>query len=91
MTRMAYHKFFHPKEALITNGVLNRELASAAGKPSHTPSDDVTMATTQRYIHKSFALDSGASVSQLPLLCLPIWSDTDGAEASCLSPFLWVH
>ena len=42
VTRMAYHKYFHPKEALITNGILNKELARAAGKIDHT------METTQR-------------------------------------------
>lgn len=48
VTRMAYYKFHHPKEALVANGVLNRELARAVGKVNHTPSE--TMATTtQRY------------------------------------------
>ena len=27
-----YYKYFHPKEVLISNGVLNRELSRAAGK-----------------------------------------------------------
>lgn len=44
VTRMAYYKFHHPKEALVANGVLNRELARAVGKVNHTPSE--TMATT---------------------------------------------
>ena len=46
VTRMAYYKFFHPKEALITTGVLNRELARAAG---HTPNDTMATTTPQRY------------------------------------------
>lgn len=32
VTRTAYYKYLHPKEALISNGVLNRELNRAAGK-----------------------------------------------------------
>lgn len=30
--RTAYHKYHHPKECLVTNGVLNREINNAAGK-----------------------------------------------------------
>ncbi|KAL7752326.1 hypothetical protein RI367_002372 [Sorochytrium milnesiophthora] len=32
VTRTSYFKYFHPKEVLVTNGVLNRELNRAAGK-----------------------------------------------------------
>ena len=55
VTRKVYYKFFHPKEVLITNGVLNREITRAAGKssPAHSPD---TAASTQRcaiyrYLH----------------------------------------
>uniref|UniRef100_A0A8C2J4Y0 Intraflagellar transport protein 52 homolog n=1 Tax=Cyprinus carpio TaxID=7962 RepID=A0A8C2J4Y0_CYPCA len=30
--RNVYYKYFHPKEALVSNGVLNREISRAAGK-----------------------------------------------------------
>ncbi|RVE72674.1 hypothetical protein OJAV_G00042820 [Oryzias javanicus] len=30
--RNTYYKYFHPKEALVSNGVLNREISRAAGK-----------------------------------------------------------
>ncbi|XP_072918084.1 intraflagellar transport protein 52 homolog isoform X2 [Hemitrygon akajei] len=30
--RNMYYKYFHPKEALISNGILNREISRAAGK-----------------------------------------------------------
>ena len=30
--RTCYYKYFHPKECLITNGVLNRAILEAAGK-----------------------------------------------------------
>lgn len=30
--RNVYYKYFHPKEALVSNGVLNREMSRAAGK-----------------------------------------------------------
>uniref|UniRef100_A0A8C2I9X9 Intraflagellar transport 52 homolog (Chlamydomonas) n=1 Tax=Cyprinus carpio TaxID=7962 RepID=A0A8C2I9X9_CYPCA len=29
--RNVYHKYFHPKEALVSSGVLNREISRAAG------------------------------------------------------------
>lgn len=32
VVRSVYYKYFHPKEALISNGVLNRSISKAAGK-----------------------------------------------------------
>ncbi|KAG8439890.1 hypothetical protein GDO86_005886 [Hymenochirus boettgeri] len=32
VVRNIYYKYFHPKEALISNGILNREISKAAGK-----------------------------------------------------------
>jgi intraflagellar transport protein 52 len=32
VVRTNYHKYFHPKECLISNGVLNRAVSEAAGK-----------------------------------------------------------
>ncbi|KAF8564175.1 Intraflagellar transport protein [Paragonimus westermani] len=32
VVRTSYYKYFHPKEALIPNGILNRAIAEAAGK-----------------------------------------------------------
>ncbi|KXJ27589.1 intraflagellar transport protein 52 homolog [Exaiptasia diaphana] len=32
VVRTVYYKYFHPKEALVSNGVLNREINRAAGK-----------------------------------------------------------
>ncbi|TKS71105.1 Intraflagellar transport protein 52 -like protein [Collichthys lucidus] len=32
VVRTVYYKYFHPKEALVSNGVLNREISRAAGK-----------------------------------------------------------
>ncbi|XP_061418542.1 intraflagellar transport protein 52 homolog [Lethenteron reissneri] len=38
--RNVYYKYYHPKEALISNGVLNREINRAAGKPVPGAGDD---------------------------------------------------
>lgn len=38
VVRTNFFKYFHPKEALISNGVLNRALPAAAGKA--LPEDD---------------------------------------------------
>ncbi|XP_013774231.1 intraflagellar transport protein 52 homolog [Limulus polyphemus] len=37
VVRTVYYKYFHPKEALVSNGVLNRSISQAAGKviPGH--------------------------------------------------------
>merc|ERR1719158_2598939 len=40
VVRTSYYKYFHPKEALITNGVLNRAISQAAGKSSFGPADE---------------------------------------------------
>ena len=40
MIRTVFYKYFHPKEALISNGVLNRSLAHAAGKVIKGSLDD---------------------------------------------------
>lgn len=32
VVRTSYYKYFHPKECLISNGVLNRAISQAAGK-----------------------------------------------------------
>eukprot|EP01012_Entosiphon_sulcatum_P048512 TRINITY_DN669_c0_g1_i1.p1 TRINITY_DN669_c0_g1~~TRINITY_DN669_c0_g1_i1.p1 ORF type:complete len:474 (-),score=112.31 TRINITY_DN669_c0_g1_i1:135-1556(-) len=34
VVRTVFHKYFHPKEVCVTNGILNRELNRAAGKAS---------------------------------------------------------
>ena len=36
VVRTNYHKYFHPKEVLISNGVLNRAISEAAGKVIYT-------------------------------------------------------
>jgi len=40
VVRTSYYKYFHPKEALITNGVLNRAISQAAGKNTFGGGDD---------------------------------------------------
>ncbi|KAM4622711.1 intraflagellar transport protein 52 homolog [Discoglossus pictus] len=40
VVRNVYYKYFHPKEALISNGVLNREISRAAGKEVSIVIDD---------------------------------------------------
>ena len=40
VVRTSYYKYYHPKEALVANGVLNRAVASAAGKSFPTGSED---------------------------------------------------
>jgi len=40
VVRTSYYKYFHPKEALITNGILNRAVSQAAGKNSFGGGDE---------------------------------------------------
>nr|CDS18304.1 intraflagellar transport protein 52 [Echinococcus granulosus] len=42
VVRTSYYKYFHPKEALIPNGIVNRAIGEAAGKTSaHSGGDEV--------------------------------------------------
>ena len=41
VVRSVYYKYFHPKEALVSNGVLNRAISRAAGKFVPGLDDDV--------------------------------------------------
>jgi intraflagellar transport protein 52 len=69
VTRMAYHKFHHPKEALVTNGVLNRELGRAASKSDHTHSDSVNTTLSQKSL--SFVYPFGGTLTvQKPAVSL---------------------
>ncbi|VDK35669.1 unnamed protein product [Taenia asiatica] len=40
VVRTSYYKYFHPKEALIPNGIINRAIGEAAGKASAQPGGD---------------------------------------------------
>ncbi|CUT99008.1 intraflagellar transport protein 52 [Echinococcus multilocularis] len=42
VVRTSYYKYFHPKEAIIPNGIVNRAIGEAAGKTSaHSGGDEV--------------------------------------------------
>lgn len=81
VVRTSYYKYFHPKEALIPNGVLNRAINQAAGKkvPSGTASDtDVTHAQAcVSFIYPygaTLAVDKGASpVLSTGSVCFPLF------------------
>jgi len=44
VVRTVHYKYFHPKEALITDGVLNREINQQVGKAPRDNSDDLNSA-----------------------------------------------
>ncbi len=41
VVRTNYHKYFHPKECLISNGVLNRGVSESAGRSGTKSGDGV--------------------------------------------------
>lgn len=51
VVRTSYYKYYHPKEALVANGVLNRAVAIAAGKAFPTGSEDEN---NLQYVYKRF-------------------------------------
>ncbi|XP_056461624.1 intraflagellar transport protein 52 homolog [Gadus chalcogrammus] len=61
VVRNVYYKYFHPKEALVSNGVLNREISRAAGKVvPGTTEDDSTRNNAQAL---TFVYPYGATLS----------------------------
>lgn len=52
VVRTAYFKYFHPKEALINNGILNRGLLQEANKIRKAAlGDDVSILNTINYVY----------------------------------------
>lgn len=49
--RNVYYKYYHPKEALVSNGVLNRAISQAAGKGVTSAEDD---SLNSQYVHFCF-------------------------------------
>lgn len=39
--RTTFYKYLDPKEALVSNGILNRALLSAAGKLTHSDDEEI--------------------------------------------------
>lgn len=60
VVRTAYYKYFHPKEVLISNGVLNREINHAAGKQVPGDMENEVTTTAQSL---SFVYPFGATVN----------------------------
>jgi intraflagellar transport protein 52 len=42
VARSVYFKYFHPKEVLVTNGILNREINRAAGKSGNSKTNSLS-------------------------------------------------
>ncbi|XP_064607888.1 intraflagellar transport protein 52 homolog [Liolophura sinensis] len=52
VVRTCYFKYFHPKEVLVSNGVLNRAVPELAGKiVSHLPEDDMNTAQSLSFLY----------------------------------------
>ncbi|XP_062842594.1 intraflagellar transport protein 52 homolog [Trichomycterus rosablanca] len=61
VVRNVYYKYFHPKEALVSNGVLNREISRAAGKAVTGVIDDESPANNTQAL--TFVYPYGATLS----------------------------
>ncbi|XP_021361844.1 intraflagellar transport protein 52 homolog isoform X1 [Mizuhopecten yessoensis] len=51
VVRTSYYKYFHPKEALIANGVLNRAVSHAAGKTFSATEDEENNAQALSFLY----------------------------------------
>ncbi|EDO47507.1 predicted protein [Nematostella vectensis] len=53
VVRTVYYKYFHPKEVLVSNGVLNREINRAAGKyvPGTTDADSHDLGKSLSFVY----------------------------------------
>lgn len=61
VVRNVYYKYFHPKEALVSNGVLNREISRAAGKVVTGVIDDESAGNNAQAL--TFVYPYGATLS----------------------------
>lgn len=61
VVRNVYYKYFHPKEALVSNGVLNREISRAAGKVVTGIIEDESVGNNAQAL--SFVYPYGATLS----------------------------
>lgn len=61
VVRNMYYKYFHPKEALVSNGVLNREISRAAGKIVTGIIEDENMGNNAQAL--TFVYPYGATLS----------------------------
>ncbi|KAG7478075.1 hypothetical protein MATL_G00076560 [Megalops atlanticus] len=61
VVRNVYYKYFHPKEALVSNGVLNREISRAAGKVVTGVIDDESTGNNAQAL--TFVYPYGATLS----------------------------
>ncbi|MEQ2304037.1 Intraflagellar transport protein 52 [Ameca splendens] len=61
VVRNVYYKYFHPKEALVSNGVLNREISRAAGKVVRGIIEDETVGNNSQAL--TFVYPYGATLS----------------------------
>ncbi|XP_061779976.1 intraflagellar transport protein 52 homolog [Nerophis lumbriciformis] len=59
--RTRYYKYYHPKEALVSDGVLNREISRAAGKPMFGISEDENIGNNTQAL--SFVFPYGATLN----------------------------
>ena len=61
VVRNVYYKYFHPKEALVSNGVLNREISCAAGNAVPGITDEESNENNAQAL--TFAYPFGATLS----------------------------
>lgn len=61
VVRSVYYKYFHPKEALVSNGVLNREISRAAGKMITGITEDESVGNNAQAL--TFVYPYGATLS----------------------------
>ncbi|KAJ0068850.1 hypothetical protein NL108_012092 [Boleophthalmus pectinirostris] len=61
VVRNVYYKYFHPKEALVSNGVLNREISRAAGKAMTGITEDENVGNNAQAL--TFVYPYGATLS----------------------------
>lgn len=61
VVRNVYYKYFHPKEALVSDGVLNREISRAAGKVVTGIIEDENMGNNSQAL--TFVYPYGATLS----------------------------
>ncbi|KAG7278631.1 hypothetical protein CRUP_031926 [Coryphaenoides rupestris] len=82
VVRNVYYKYFHPKEALVSNGVLNREISRAAGKVVAGNTEDDSSRNNAQAL--TFVYPYGATLSVMKPAVAVLSTGSEGGKLAVL-------
>ncbi|KAG8007391.1 Intraflagellar transport protein 52-like protein [Nibea albiflora] len=83
VVRNVYYKYFHPKEALVSNGVLNREISRAAGKVVTGITEDENIGNDAQALTFVYPYGATLSVMKPAVAVLSNWLSLLPPQQAC--------